>query len=59
VKNPKRTRKNSMRKNKKKIRERRKMRKSWNGKALMRAARKRTRIDGSWIRKSVNQKEHG
>ena len=47
------------RKSRKKISERRKMRKSWNGKALMRAARKRTRIGGSWIRKSVNGKGHG
>jgi hypothetical protein len=60
VKNPAKTRKNSVRKNREKIRERRRMRKTWNGKALMRVPkRKRTRIDGSWIRKSVNGKEHG
>ncbi len=59
MKSPTRKRKSSVRKRRKKISVRRKMRKSWNGKALMRAARKRTRIGGSWIRKSVNGKGHG
>ena len=49
-----------MRKNRKKIREKRKIRKNANGKALMRVPkRKRTRTDGSWIRKNVNGKEPG
>ena len=58
MKSPTRKRKSSVKKSRKKISGNRKMRKSWNEKELTRAARKRTRIDASRMRKNVNGKEN-
>jgi hypothetical protein len=60
VKSPTKKRKSSVKKSEKKISARRKMRKIRNGKALMRVPkRKRTRIDWSRTRKSMNRKGNG
>ena len=60
MKSPTRKRKRSVRESRKKISGNRRTRKSVNGKALMRVPkRKRTRIDWSRMRKSVNGKGHG
>ena len=59
MKSPTRKRKSSVKKRRKKISERWKMRKSWNGKGLTKAAKKGTRIDESRMRKSVNGTEDG
>ena len=60
MKSPTKKRKSSVRKCRKKINARKKMRKSWNGKALMRVLRrKETRIVLNRVKKSVNGKGHG